>query len=397
MPIPYAGSGPLIPVNPSGYRRSDGSVQGNRDLLGNVVDPAMEADAGMGATAPRDPYMANLPPRQPQAAPGGPVTTLTPSRTQPFSRADAQALAALDPRALQEAKGIAAMPESQPAKMTGSFGGKSFEMQPSARVDRNALARLYSQAQERKGQERQDSVRGQEQSGRERIVSIPGEQLGKRREMELGTEERLADKKLEGEAPERAARIAASQAQTAATTGAETRAQATAARQKSPEQEAIDTALAEAQASPFAQTPEGRARIAALAKRSTVGQAVPESAATAAGPGPDVGQAAAEVMADPGIAAIIARAKETVPGVFTGGQGRQTGAAARQLAERAIQARLARTGVSPEDAQSVIISILGPVAQGTSASGANVAAAGARMLPMGIGNLPANALNAIGR
>ncbi len=372
-------------------------------FIGGIVDSAGNP-AGVGSNMMGDPYseeeisaasrapLMKAPgvPLSPMGQGGTPgVTTLQPSRTQPFSRADAQALHALDPRALAEAKAMAALPESTPAKMTGSFGGKSFEMQPSARVDRNALAKLYAAAQERKGQERQDSVRAQEQGGRERIVSIPGEQATKRRGMELETEERITGKKLEGEAPERAARIAASQAQTAAATGAEGRAQAQAARQPSPQQEAIDAALAEAQASPFAQTPEGRARIAALAKRSTAGQAVPESVAGVAGPLPDVGQAAAEVMADPGIAAIIARAKETTPGMFTGGQGRQTGAAARQLAERAITARLTRAGVSPEDIQAVITSALGASSASPSATVGGMATNTAQMasgsaLPIGL-------------
>lgn len=375
--------------NPAGYYQVPGlpyprtptDPNRNRDLLGDVVDPAMEPDRGVGSAPPRDPFMANLSPRQPQAAPGGPVTTLTPSRTTPFSRADAQALAALDPRALQEAKDLAALPESTPAKMTATFGGRNFEMQPSARVDRNALARLYAQAQERKGQERQDVVRGQEQAGKERIVSIPGEQATKRREMELGTEERLATKKAEAEAPIRAADIAAKAAQTAAVTGAEQRAAAAAARQPSPQQAAIDAALAEAQASPFAQTPEGRQRIAALYRQSTVGKALPPedaAAAATAGPSPDIGTATAEIMADPGMAAIIARAKETEPGLFTGGRGRQTNAAARQLAERAIRARLARAGASPEDVQAAITSILGAAGGNQYGVGAGAAAS---MLP----------------
>lgn len=363
MPIPYAGSSQLIPVNPSGYNPTDPNR--NRDLLNNVVDPAMEPDRGVGSAPPRDPYMASLPPAGPRPSAPPPVTTLQPGRTSPFSRADAQALAALDPRALEEAKGVAALPESTPAKITGSFGGKSFEMQPSARVDRNALAKLYAAAQERKGQERQDAVRSQEQSGRERIVSIPGQQGLEKRKAELEAEERITGKKLEADAPARAADIAAKQAQTAAATGAEQRAQAQAARQPTPQQEAIDAALAQAEASPFAQTPEGRKRIAALYKQSTAGKALPpEDAALAAegaaGPGPDIGSAAAEVMADPGIAAIIARAKETKPGVFSGSRDRQTNAAARALAERAIKARLARSGASPEEAQEIVTSILGP-------------------------------------
>jgi len=396
MPFPYQQTREVysvppeggIAVNPTGYVPADGvpyprqprAPRQPNDPMDLLRDKTMDMDEGIGDAPPRDPYMAGLPPRQPAAPMAPPVTTLQPGRTSPFSRADAQALAALDPRALDEAKAIAAMPESTPAKITGSFGGKSFEMQPSARVDRNALARLYAQAQERKGQERQDAVRGQEQGGRERIVSIPGEQQNKRREMELGTEERIAGKKIESDAPVRAADIAAKGAQTAAAVGAEQRAAAQAARQPSPQQEAIDAALAEAQASPFAQTPEGRARIAALYKRSTVGSAAPET--TVAPPAIGVDEAVAEVMADPGIAAIIERAKKTEPGFATGSQGRQTGAAARNLAERAIRARLARAGVAPEDAQEAITAILGAQAQSGPSFG-RIATDPLRILPGG--------------
>ena len=392
MPIPYAGSSDLIPVNPMGQMQRPPlppslmtDPNRNRDLLNNVIDPAMEPDRGMSAMSPRDPFMASLPPRQPQAAPGGPVTTLQPSRTQPFSRADAQALHALDPRALEEARGVAALPESTPAKMTGSFGGKSFEMQPSARVDRNALAKLYAAAQERKGQERQDSVRAQEQGGKLALVEAPGKQLTDRRKMELEAEERITGKKLEADAPGRAADIAAKNAQTAAVTGAEKRTQEQFGEEFTPETKAANALYERLTTGPFAQTQENRdAAKKVFPRTSYAAGAGEEEAAVAggamAGPGPDIGQAAAEVMADPGIAAIIARAKETTPGVFTGGQGRQTGAAARQLAERAIRARLARSGVSPEDAQSVITSILGAASvPGATSSMDSSAAAG---LPM---------------
>lgn len=344
VPYPAMPRQPRPPVDPN-------------DLL---RDTTMDADAGMGAQPPRDPYMANLPPRpQAQAAPA--VTTLSPGRTTPFSRADAQALAALDPRALEQAKALAAMPESTPAKITGSFGGKNFEMQPAARVDRNALARLYAGMQQKQGQERQDAVRGQEQSGRERLVTIPGEQLTNRRKMELESEERITGKKLEGEAPERAARIAQTQAQTAAVSGAETRAQAQAARQQTPQQEAIDTALAEAQASPFAQTPEGRARIAALAKQSTVGKVVPDSAATAGGPAPDP---IAALESDEGVQKIIADAKSKSswslnPATGFGADVRASRAAARNLAQSAIRRAAAKYGMAPEEIQQYIQSKLG--------------------------------------
>lgn len=385
--VPPAGG---VPVRPRATGVPPRAAIDPNDLLAtaaaeqDAAQAAMRPDAGIGNAPPRDPYMAGLPPRAPTSAP---VTALTPGRTTPFSRADAQALAALDPRALDEAKALAAMPESTPAKITGSFGGRNFEMQPAARVDRNALARLYAQAQERKGQERQDAVRGQEQAGRERIVAIPGEQLGKRREMELGAEERMAGKKFEAEAPVRQAEIEAKRAQTAATTGAEQRAAAQAAREPSPEQKAIDEALAQAEASPFAQTPEGRKRIEALRARSTAGRSLPPEAI--AQPGPDIGTVTAEIMADPGMAAIIARAKETEPGFFTGSRGRDTGAAARQLAERAIRARLSRAGASPEDIQAAITSILGATAAPTvSTPGGAVTratqVAGGGSLPIGL-------------
>lgn len=356
--------------NPAGYYDVPGLPYPGRPGIPQpripAVDPndllATAAAEQSGAAVPGT--MSGAPGARPMM--GDPsVIRLAPSRTMPFSRADAQALAALDPRALQEAQAVAAV--DQPKTMTATFGGQKYEMTPSARVDRNVLARLYAQAQERKGQERQDAVRGQEQAGRERLVSIPGQEATKRRELELGAEERIAGKKLEAEAPERAARIASTQAQTAATSGAEQRAAAEAARRPTPQQEAIDAALAQAEASPFAQTPEGRKRIAALYRQSTAGKALPPEEAAlaaegAAGPGPDIGTAAAEVMADPGISALIERAKQSEPGMFTGSRGRQTSAAARRLAESAVRARLQRAGVSQEEADALITSILGPSA-----------------------------------
>ncbi len=365
---------------PAGYYQADdvnypqrpAAIGGITDLLGNPAgrgsnmmgDPYTDEEMAATANAPlmKAPGVP-LPPPSADPATRAAVTRLQPSRTSAFSSRDAQALQSLDPRALAEAQSLADL--DKPKTMTGEFGGKKFEMTPNARVDRNALAGLYNKYQAKQGQERQDAVRTQEQGGRERIVSIPGEQATKRREMELGTEERLAGKKIEADAPGRAADIAAKQAQTASVTGAEGRAQAQAARQPSPQQEAIDQALAEAQASPFAATPAGRARIMALHKISTAGKAMPPEASAAvaegaAPPAPDIGEATAAIMADPGMAQLIEQAKSTKPGVFTGSQGRQTNAAARTLAERAIRARLARSGMAPDEAQAFITSILGP-------------------------------------
>lgn len=390
MPIPYASSIPIA-----------GGMQMPRDDgMGTTPDGRARAEAmrRLLAKAPGTDHqsaMQQLPAQMEEergaASATGP-TVLQPSRTQAFSTRDAQSLAAVDPRALQEANALAAL--DKPKTMTGTFGGRSFEMTPSARVDRNALARLYAQAQERKGQEREDSVRGQVAKNAQDLVRIPGDQGIKKREMELGTEERITGKKLEADAPARAADIAAKNAQTAAITGGETRAQAQAARQPTPQQEAIDAAYAQAVASPFAQTPEGRKRIAALYRQSTAGKALPpEDAAMAAegaaGPGPDIGAAAAEVMADPGIAAIIARVKETKPGMISGSRDRQTNVAARALAERAIKARLARSGVTPEEAQEIVVSILGPndtvergnLLVGQSAGGLSVGNANAAIRP----------------
>lgn len=289
------------------------------------------------------------------------VTRLEPSRTSAFSGRDAQSLATLDPRALEEANKIAAL--DQPKKMTGSFGGKSFEMTPAARVGRNQLAEIYNKYQGVKGQERQDAVRGQEQAGKERIVGIPGEQATKRREMELGTEERLAGKKFESEAPVRAAEIAAKQAQTAATTGAEGRAQAQAARQPSPQQESIDAALAQAQASPFATTPAGRAQIMALYKMSTAGKAMPpDQAGTVAEgvAGPPAG--VSDIAADPGIASLIERARgsqtSTIGGFLPGaGERTATATAAKNVAIRAIRAKAAQQGWTPDEVNEYVRSI----------------------------------------
>lgn len=341
-----------------------------RDLLATAIadeetaKSGMAMDAGIGAQPPRDPYFANLPPRQP-AAQAPTVRQLQPDRKTAFSRADAQALAALDPRALDEANRLAAMPESTPAKITGSFNGQAFEMQPAARVDRNALARLYAQAQERKAQERQDAVRGQEQAGKERIVTIPGEQATQREKIRAEAAAAEAAAARAAAKPEQAARVAASQAQTEAARAKAQREQQEFAERITPEQQALDEAIAAAKASPFAATAEGRARIRELEKRSTAGRQLPPEQAAALGEStlpqqPDAGAIAAEVMADPGIAALIARAKETEPGLFTGSRGRQTSAAARQLAERAIRARIARSGGTPEDADALITSILGP-------------------------------------
>lgn len=370
--LPYTGSIPIV----SGMQppRDDG--------MGTTPEGRARAEAfrRLMAKAPGTDYQSALQmlPGQMQEEAGaraaaGP-TVLQPSRTTAFSGRDAQALQTLDPRALEEARSLAAL--DQPKKMTGTFGGQSFEMTPAARVDRNRLAGIYDKYLGLKGQERQDAVRAQEQGGRERIVSIPGEQATKRREMELGTEERIAGKKIEAEAPVRAADIAAKGAQTAAVSGAETRAAATAARQATPEQEAADALYERLTTGPFAQTAQARAAAAQIFPKTSFARGVPAEAipgaAAATGPQPaDVGTAISSIAADPAIAALIERAKGTKPGFFTGAEGRTTNVAARKVARAAIMAKARQAGVPESEIQDYIVSVLGPDATpGSQATGA---------------------------
>ncbi len=366
----------------------------NRDLLGGVVDPAMEPDAGVGAAPPRDPFMASLPPVADRASAAA-ITRLQPNRTSPFTGRDAQALAVLDPRALAEANALA--PLDQPKTMTASFGGKDFEMTPAARVGRNELAQIYNKYQGIQGQERADKVRGQEQGHRERLVSIPGEQGITKRGMELGTEERmgLADRTFR--TPTRDADIAAKTAGTAATVGAEGRAQQSFGERLSPEQLAADEQYNKLQASPFATTPAGRAALKYLAPHTTLGRKMPTSAPTDAladAGAPDPSDAIAEIAADPAIAAIVERATKTAPGMFTGGQGRATGAAARRVAASTIAAKLRQRNVPEDQIQDYITSALGAEAGGGSMlrSAAGAAATGLRMPMIPGGNILANAI-----
>lgn len=358
------------------------------DPMDLLRDTSMDPDMAIGAQPPRDPYMASLPPRPAQdAATQAAITRLQPSRTEAFSGRDAQALQTLDPRALAEAQSLAAL--DKPKTMTATFGGKSYEMTPSARVDRNRLAQVYNKYLNLQGQERQDAVRSQEQAGKERIVTIPGEQATQREKIRAEAAAAESAAARAAAKPEQDARIAASQAQADAARARAGREEAEFAERITPEQTAIDAAYERALQSPFAQTPAGRAAIARLAPRTTAGKRMTQEDAaaigeSAAGPAPDSASIAAEIMADPGIAALIGRVKETEPGLFTGNRGRQTGVAARQLAERAIRARVARSGGSPEDAAALITSILGP---GADTAGRSMSGIGAfaRALPGPVG------------
>lgn len=385
----------------------------NRGLFGEVLDPAMEPDRGIGGgqmaqpsprigrsfvdearselvaplegppdaaafrdfsedTAPQD--------RSTRAA----MTRLQPSRTTPFSSRDAQALAGLDRRALDEARALAALDE--PKAMTATFGGQTFGMTPAQRVDRNELAQIYNKFQGKLAEERQDKVRGEGFRHQQEIVSIPGRQGIEKRGMELASDERQGAAERAFKAPTRDSDIAARAAGTAAVTGAEARAQTEHGERINPEQQVIDEALAAAQASPFATTPAGRARIAALYKLSTVGKRVPaEAQEAAAGTGaPDAASVAiTEVANDPAINALIERAKKTEPGVFTGGQGRATGAAARRVAASAITARLRQAGVPDAEIQDYITSALGAQAEPGSGTFGRIASAPLRMIPGG--------------
>ncbi len=384
---------PVLPYASAGIPITGGMQMPRDDGMGTTPEGRARAEAfrRLMAKAPGTDYQSAMQmlPGQMQEEAGaraaaGP-TVIQPSRTTAFNRADAQSLQGLDPRALEEARGLAAMPESQAKPMTGTFGGQSFTMQPSARVDRNVLAGIYQKYLGKQGQERQDAVRAQEQGGRERLVSIPGQEATKRREMELGTEERLAGKKFEAEAPVRAADIAAKGAQTAATTGAETRAAAAAARLPSPEQEAADTLYERLTTGPFAQTAQARAAAAQIFPKTTFARGAPAGAlpdvAAATGPqAADVGTAISSIAADPAIAALIERVKGTKPGMFTGTEGRTTNVAARKVARAAIMAKARQAGVPDSEIQDYIVSVLGPdQTPGATSSMDSSAAAG---LPM---------------
>lgn len=344
----------------------------NRGMFGEVLDPAMEPDRGAGMAPPRDPYMASLPPaagsgpgrsfvqqaRSELVAPleGPPdeaafrdysasdpsgVTKLMPSRTQPFSRADAQALRALDPRSLQEAQSIAAAPESMPAKMTGSFGGQSFEMQPSARVDRNALARLYAQGVERKMQERGDNIRAQEQTGAQALARIPGESAVNLAKQQGG--DKLAAIRAEGDiqAPTRLANVRKSDAEAAALGGKEKREQGTFDLANDPaekQRKAADEAIKMMQASGFDKTPQGRQTIAALMALSSAGSRLPEAArgelskaVSQTSPGDELATVQ-EFTADPQVARLIQEIQGSKQGIIQSDErGNKQGAARRAL------------------------------------------------------------------
>lgn len=339
LPYPRA---PRPPVDPN-------------DLL---RDTSMDPDMGAGTAPPRDPYLNSLPPRPAQdAATRAAVVRLQPGRTTPFSGRDAQALATLDPRALAEAQSIASL--DQPKTITGTFGGQSFEMTPSVRVNRNNLAQIYNKYLTKQGEEKAAAQRAEAQAGKERIVSIPGEQATKRREMELGAEERIAGKKIEAEAPERQARIAAENARTAAAIGAEKRAAEAPDRERQmADEQAINDALARAEASPFAQTPAGRAAISALRQRSTIGRVAPEAAAAASAPQErPITDIATEMLADPTINALLKSSRQKRPGFFTGTQGRREAAAASALLQRAIQDFANRYDVAATDLQPYLATI----------------------------------------
>lgn len=314
------------------YPRTPSGTNRNRDLLGNVVDPAMEPDLGARTSDVATQTAAQrlgLPPNMVSGAPAPAQqapTVLQPSRTSPYSSRDAQALATLDPRALAEAEERIAL--DKPSKMTATFGGKSYEMTPAPRVNREVLGQIYNKYLNKQGQEREDAVRSQEQAGKERIVTIPGEQATAREKMRLESQERVGTaERMAGEA-ERSARVGKIQAETAAALAESKRAERQPdMERRAAEQAAVDEALARAESSPFAQTPSGRAAIAALRRRSTVGQLVPETASVQA-PEMTGAETAANLAADPAISRLIEAAKT---------QSGSRAVAARNLIRRAIE------------------------------------------------------------
>ncbi len=275
------------------YQATNVNYPQRPSAIGGIVDE-MGLPNGVGSNMMSEPYSeeeiattAKAPlmkapgvPLPPLQAPSGP-TVLTPGRQTPFSRADAQALAALDPRSLAEAKDIAALPESTPAKMTGSFGGQSFEMQPSARVDRNVLARLYAQGMERQGEERRDAIRAQAQSGAESLARIPVQgavDLAKQQ-----GSDKIGAINAEGaiQAPTRAANIRKSDQEATGIAGTERRTQSLFDLSNSPaeqQRKSADDAIKTMQASGLDKTPQGRQTIAALMALSSAGSRLPDAA-----------------------------------------------------------------------------------------------------------------------
>lgn len=313
-------------------KRPSVSEDPNFDLLGNRV-----ATAG-----PPTGTMSGAPGAQVSMQDPS-VIRLAPGRQTPFSRADAQALASLDPRALDEANRLAALPESQPATMTATVGGQRYEMTPRARVDRNALARLYSQAQERKAQERQDAVRGQEQAGKERLVSIPGQQATERAKIEAEAKTKLAEGERIAAAPERRAKVASMEADTAAATAKAARDAQTFSQQPTQAQTAADEEYNRIASSPFATTPEARAQMARLRPFTTAGKNLPSQALAGAEDvgAPDSATIMAQVADDPAVKRLLEQVTRASAGFFPNAANRT---AANALATRLIRERLQRAG-----------------------------------------------------
>jgi hypothetical protein len=338
--IPYAGSSRLIPTNPNGI------------------------DAFMADSQPTSPTPGDTS----EAAPisSGPIR-LAPGRTAPFSRADAQALAALDPRSLQQAKDIAVLPESTPGLITGrnETTGQSYEMQPSARVDRNVLARLYAQGMERKAQERDDAVRAQMQSGAQNLARIPGENainLAKQQGAD-----KIAAINAEGaiQEPTRTANIAKSGAEVAALQGKEKREQGAFDRTNSPQERQKADAMAamtQLQASGFDKTTEGRKTMAALRALTmpNLPAEVAQSAAVAgSGQSPQEALSATqEFAADPEVARLIADIQKNKQGIFLSNERWQKKDASRRALDAYVNRYAAAKGVDPEALRTQIESQL---------------------------------------
>ena len=345
MALPYPSAG--IPIGPQ-PRPDDGlgsTSEGRARLAAmrrlSLDQPDMD-HAAMMAAAP----VAMAEDRAALSA-GGP-TVLQPSRTSAFNARDAQSLAALDPRALAEANALA--PLDQPKKMTGTFGGQSFEMTPSQRVGRDQLAQIYNKYQTKQGEERADDVRGQGFKNQQEIVSIPGRQGIEKRTLELASDERQGTAKRAFETPTRDADIAAKTAGTAAAIGAEKRTQTEHGERVPANQAAIDEQYAKLAASPFAQTPSVRALLKQLAPQTTTGRAAPGQAgaiADAAAPAQSVSEVGSAMLEDPIISAAIKRAKAVKSGHWSGVQGHRDSAAAQQLLNRSVADFASRHGIDP--------------------------------------------------
>lgn len=363
----------------------------NRDLLGNVIDPAMEPDAGIGGqsflapqsaptAAPQksmkdqlnaqfantgDPYEDTRQRRITDLADegrhqaGASFLDVGPAKRIGIGPQDEQALEALGPEYAAEANRLASLPSAQRPAMYAKIGDKEFYGMPGARVSRQALLPgLMRIASEKAAQEKRQQ-QATEFDRQKALAEVPG-----------NAAVRLAEKKgdyaLKGqesqqnfERPEQAARIAESGQKIAGAKGAEARAQRQFDESMDPankQRAAADAAIKALQESGAANTPEGRQTIAALAKFSTIGSRLPGDTAqqyATATSQPSPAQkltAMSEAMQDPTLTGLISKIKETAQGsLLASPTNRQTQQQYLDQLNKHVQMLAAAKNLDPQD------------------------------------------------